>query len=100
LAQNVGIGQVLKNGQELASVSYRLTKTAPDVTVKKGEVPRGQYSTEGALRLLRGHIPADGDMLTLRLENENEVPFHLISIENIGSPYAIYRVTVSGDPKA
>ena len=86
MAQFVGIGQVLKDGQVLATVSYRLTKTASDVTVKTGEVIRGQYSTDGALRLLRGRIPADGDMMTLRLESGNEVPFHITAIQNIGLP--------------
>jgi len=86
VAQFVGIGQVLKDGQELATVSYRLTKTASDITVKTGEVIRGQYSTDGALRLLRERIPADGDMMTLRLESGNEVPFHITAIQNIGLP--------------
>jgi hypothetical protein len=96
MAQLRGVGQVLQNGQEIATVSYDLKQTTPRISTARGEIITGQTSSEGGLRVRDGErIPADAGMLILRLENGAEVPFHLTSISNIGQPNAVYWISVN-----
>ena len=103
MAKLIGIGHVLKEGQELATVSYSLKTIVHHVTGMPGVALNSIHGTTGVLRVLQGKIPAmsaDDDPMTLRLQDETEGRFQVISIEDIGLSYGIYRISISADEEA
>jgi hypothetical protein len=96
----IGIGKVLEDGRELATVSYSLLKTMHPATAKLGKVSEQPYSTKGDLRVLRGRIPMAGGTMTLRMENGNEVLIRLTESIVVPEASGLYRVRVTGNPGA
>ena len=98
MRQFQGTGTVLKDGIEVASVQYDLTKTVDRIRAGNS-VLDGLSSTTGSIRMRENDIEM-GDMYMLRLESGTEVQFYAHHTSGRGYPNATYQITVNGDPES